>query len=336
MTKEQINTLLLEGKFPGSCGRPELVETHISWVILCDHYVYKIKKPIRYSFLDFSTVEKRKYYCEREIELNRRLTDDVYLDVQSVREIPGTFFIGDEDGAVIDYAVRMRKLDRDKQMDRLLLHNKVTATDIRNLAEKIASFHINTEIIYEKDIFDVHKKFIDLSGEREYLRDHLDTNSSVIINHAIDISGIFNDRHKELLTNRLDAGFYRDCHGDLHSRNIFLLPSPQPFDCIEFNDDYRQVDVLNEVAFLCMDLDAFERQDLSNLFLDCYNNLFPSIKTEEDRKLFIYYKSYRSNIRAKVNSLRARDAKNDAERNSILAEVNKYLRLMQRYLKELE
>ena len=335
MTKEQINTLLAPGKFPGSCGSPELVETHISWVFLCDQFVYKIKKPIRYSFLDFSTIEKRKYYCEREIELNRRLTDDVYLDVQTLREKQGNIFIGEADRAVIDYAVRMRKLDGDKQMDRLLLQNKVTETDIQNLAEKIASFHANTKIIYDKDIFDIHKKFIDLGGEREYLRDQLNPKSSGIISHAIEISGKFHDAHKTLLTNRFKVGFYRDCHGDLHSRNIFLLPAPQPFDCIEFNDDYRQIDVLNEVAFLCMDLDAFERKDLSALFLARYNSLFPSIKTEEDRKLFIYYKSYRANIRAKVNSLRARDAKNDAERNLILAEVNKYLLLMQRYLVEL-
>ncbi len=336
MTKEQINELLLKGSFPENSGRPELIETHISWVLLCDRFVYKIKKPIRYSFLDFSTIEKRKYYCEREIELNKRLTDNIYLDVQRVGEISGKFFIGDGNREVVDYVVRMRKLDRDKQMDKLLLNNKVSATDMQNLAEKIASFHKNTEIIYQKDIFDVQKKFIDLSGEMEYLRDHLNIGSSVIIDHAIDTSNIYIEKNKELLEARLKAGFFRDCHGDLHSRNIFLLPSPQPFDCIEFNDDYRQIDVLNEIAFLCMDLDAFGRRDLSDLFLAYYNNLFPSIKTEADHKLFIYYKSYRSNIRAKVNSLRARDAKNDAERKLILTEVDKYLRLMDGYTKQLE
>src|SRR4249919_1713820 len=119
MTKEQINKLLLEGRFPESSGRPELIETHISWVFLCDQFVYKIKKPIHYSFLDFSTSEKRKYYCSREIELNLRLTDNIYLDVQTVREISGQFFIGNESGEIIDYAVRMRKLDKTKQMDKL-------------------------------------------------------------------------------------------------------------------------------------------------------------------------------------------------------------------------
>ena len=102
MTKEQIDKLLLKGRFPEDFGKPELAETHISWVFLCGRFVYKIKKPIRYSFLDFSTVEKRKYYCGKEIELNRRLTDDIYLDVQTVRETSGEFFIGDKNGEVID------------------------------------------------------------------------------------------------------------------------------------------------------------------------------------------------------------------------------------------
>jgi aminoglycoside phosphotransferase family enzyme len=336
MTKEQIKKLLLEGEFPDNPHGAELIETHISWVFLCEHFVYKIKKPIQYSFLNFSTIEKRKYYCEREIELNKRLSDDVYLDVQAVRDLRDHYFIGGEDGEIIDYAVRMRKLDRSRQMDVLLVNKQVTQSDIVNLASKIASFHKNTRIIYQKDFLDIREKFNDLDAERDYLQKYLNTNSNTIISHAIEISNKFIENIKGLLANRLRDGFFRDCHGDLHSRNIFLLPSPQPFDCIEFNDDYRQIDVLNEIAFLCMDLDVFGRQDLAGLFLNHYNNLFPCIKTDADRKLFIYYKSYRSNIRAKINSLRARDTGNDKERTSFLAEAGKYLRLMDSYIKMLD
>jgi hypothetical protein len=166
------------------------------------------------------------------------------------------------------------------------------------------------------------------------LREYLAADSSAI-DRAIDSSDAFIEKHQGLFTTRLKAGFFRDCHGDLHSRNIFLLPDPQPFDCIEFNDEYRQIDVLNEVAFLCMDLDAFGRTDLADLFLDYYNTLFPTIRREEERRLFIYYKSYRANIRAKVNSLRARSAGNDEGRRLSLVEVAKYLALMDRYMKEL-
>src|SRR5678815_376470 len=120
MTKEQINSLLSKGIFPETAGTRELIETHISWVIVCDQFVYKIKRPVHYSFLDFSTLEMRKHFCEREIELNKRLTDNIYLDVQPVSEWQGCFFIGATDGAIIDYAVRMHKLDREKQMNILL------------------------------------------------------------------------------------------------------------------------------------------------------------------------------------------------------------------------
>ena len=94
MTKEQIDQLILKGRFPANTGKPNLVETHISWVLLCDRLVYKIKRPIQYSFLDFSTLEKRQYYCRREVELNRRLTENIYLGVQPVRELHGQFYMG--------------------------------------------------------------------------------------------------------------------------------------------------------------------------------------------------------------------------------------------------
>ncbi|HKH60807.1 MAG TPA: hypothetical protein VKA49_08245 [Flavitalea sp.] len=134
------------------------------------------------------------------------------------------------------------------------------------------------------------------------------------------------------MISRLKAGFFRDCHGDLHSRNILLLPDPQLFDCIEFNDDFREIDVLNEVAFLCMDLDAFGRQEVSALFLKSYNELFCTIITGEDYRLFLYYKMYRANIRAKVNSLRACSTDNDGTRQILLREAEKYLKLIKIYL----
>lgn len=332
MTIEEINNLLSAGEFPENCSAPKLVETHISWVILCDRYVYKIKKPVYYSFLDFSTLEKRKYYCEREIELNNRLSENIYLDIQPIGKSSNRFFIGHKKGEITDYAVRMRKLDGEKQMDVLLSKNKVTPADIQNLAEKIAAFHKSATIIYEKDYLDVQKKFNDLSSESGFLQNALKDNSGDIISCAQNISDKFIKRNEALLKARLKGGLFRDCHGDLHSRNIFLLPSPQPFDCIEFNDDYRQIDILNDIAFLCMDLDAFGRHDLSDLFLNSYNNLFPSIRTDEERMLFIYYKAYRANIRTKVNSLRARSAKTGTERKPVLAEAAKYLRLMDDYI----
>jgi aminoglycoside phosphotransferase family enzyme len=336
MTQEQINSLISKGEFPEATLERELVETHISWVIICDQFVYKIKKPVKYSFLDFSTPAVRKHFCEREIELNQRLTDNIYIDVQPIWEWQGRLIMGGREGTIIDYAVRMYKQDRAKQMDRLLLQNQVSESDIKNLAEKIALFHKRAEIIYKKDFLDIQEKFNDLGNEKKFLEENIGVNNSEIITNAIKSSDTFMERNKELLAQRLQAGYSRDCHGDLHSRNIFLLPDPQPFDCIEFNDDIRQIDVLNEVAFLCMDLDAFDRKDLSDLFIEYYNQFFPTITTDADRQLFVYYKSYRANIRAKVNSLRARSAAANNERTKAFSAVSKYIGLMDSYINSLE
>lgn len=336
MTKEQIDNLLSGGKFPEETGKRDLIETHISWIILCDDFVYKIKKPVQYSFLNFSTPELRKYYCHREIELNRRLTPNVYLEVLPVRNEQNFIFIGGKEGTIIDYAVKMNKLDTEKQMDKLLTQHLVTESNIKTLAEKIASFHKNTTIIYEKDLLEIGEKFNDLETEKKFITEQLGSAFGDVIGNAIKFSDEFMDKNKELIARRLREGFCRDCHGDLHSRNIFLLPEPVPFDCIEFNDDFRQIDVLNEVAFLCMDLDAFGHRDLSAMFLKYYNEFFPTMKTESERNLFIYYKSYRANIRAKVNALRARSATTSEEKTKALETSKKYLYLMESYLKELE
>ncbi len=336
MTKEQINKLLNKGIFPEKASKRELIETHISWVIVSDPFVYKIKKTVHYSFLDFSTLEMRKHFCKREIELNKRLTKNIYLDVLPVCEWEDNYIMGGKAGTIIEYAVRMHKLDREKQMDQLLIKNKVSKNDIKNIAEKIAFFHKNTDIIYNKDSINIQEKFNDLESEKQFLSKHLDMKYCNIISHAIDTSDSFLHKNKKLLEDRLDARFIRDCHGDLHSRNIFLLPEPVPFDCIEFNDDFRQIDVLNEVAFLCMDLDAFERQDLSDLFIDYYNQFFPAMQTKEDYNLFIYFKSYRANIRAKVNSLRAKTATDNLEKINTLSATKKYLLLMDSYLRSTE
>lgn len=332
MTKDQINKLVSDGRFPGTSHSRELVETHISWIILCDQFVYKIKRPVHYSFLDFSTPEQRRYYCEKEIRLNSRLTEHIYLDVQPVHESNAHFTVGGNEGVLVDHAVRMNKIDRDKQMDILLMKNQVTATHIRRLARKIGSFHKNTAVIHIKSFPEIQEEFNDLAKQEAFLEKNIGLRRKNIIKRSIEASDAFINDNKTLFGQRLNAGYFRDCHGDLHSGNIFLLPEPQPFDCIEFNDDFRQIDVLNEVAFLCMDLEASGRNDLSDLFFECYNRFFPAAFSDADRRLFIYYKSYRANVRAKVNSLSAKTAVNDKDKAKALKFTEKYLLLMDGYI----
>jgi aminoglycoside phosphotransferase family enzyme len=330
MTRQELEQLLTNDAFITACGeQPELIETHISWVILCKNLVYKIKQPIRYSFLDCSSVAQRKYYCEKEVELNRRLTEAIYLDVQPVYKFAERIGIGSATGAVIDYAVRMNRIDRQRQMDVLLRNNAVTPDMIKALAIKMAAFHQNTTIVREKNLSALRKDFNDLSSQYDFVSRELSPYAGEMIMRAVHFSDVFIDIHTALLKDRLQQGFYRDGHGDLHTRNVFFLPEPQPFDCIEFNDDYRQIDVLNEVAFMCMDLDAFGRQDLSELFINTYNAHFRAIRSKADEDLFTYYKSYRANVRAKVNSLRALSAGSTADKKKFLEETERYLKLMQ-------
>jgi len=335
MTKEQIDILLAEGYFPEQEEHPQLVETHISWVILCGRFAYKIKRPIKFSFVDFSTFEKRKFYCERELALNRRLSVDMYLDVLPVRESAGRYLIGGTDGVVIDHVVQMRRYNKNCEMDLMLIRNAVEPAAIISLADKIAHFHKGATKVLSGEMLDVQKEFNDLEGQIPFLSTALKGHPDQLISGVLEKANQFIALHKELLTRRKAAGFFRDGHGDLHTGNIFLLPAPQPFDCIEFNDALRRDDVLNEVAFLCMDLEVFGRDDLADLFLDRYNKTFPVMLDDDDRKLFNYYKSYRANIRAKVNSIRAHNTGNETEKNDCLKLTWKYLLLMQGCMEKL-
>lgn len=330
MTGEEIQHLIA-GTLPAPCDNPQLTETHISWVILCEDRVFKIKKPLKYSFLDFSTLEKRRHYCAREVALNSRLTEGVYIDVLPVRKTDSDFFIGSGQGEVVDFAVHMRKLDNNRRMDVLLQNGKVREEHIHSLARKLVRFHRDALIVYPNDPLDIQRKFNDVEGQRQFIREALGERYAEILDNTLRKSDEFVSGNKRLFEDRIEDGFHRDGHGDLHSRNIFLLDEPVIFDCIEFNDDYRQVDVLNEVAFLCMDLDAFGRGDLASIFMADYTSQFSAISGARDVALFNYYKCYRANVRAKVNSLRAKDAAESGAASNALRETARYLDLMYAY-----
>lgn len=336
MTQEQINSWLADDGFRAEQGTPELVETHISWVVLCDDLVYKIKKPVHFSFVNFSSLALRKFYCEREVLLNNRLSENIYLDVQPIRSAGRRLMLDSDTGEIVEYAVRMRKVDRDRQMDRLLRNGLVKMHHMEQLASRIARFHEQAVVVTDKNLTSLRSDFNDLRHEQDFLGQQMGAGVGQQIAKAIQTSDEYLGQYLPLVADRLRAGFFRDCHGDLHSRNIFLLDTPQPFDCLEFNDELRQIDVLNEVAFLCMDLESFGRKDLADQFLATYLRWFPAIRHRNDEWLLLYYKAYRANIRAKVNSLRARTASTERSRVTSLAEAGKYLAMLSDYLQLLE
>ncbi len=335
MTNDQVHTLVSAGKFPGGINQVELVETHISWVLIHEAFVYKIKKPVHYSFLDFSTKAKRKHFCEREVVLNNRFGEGVYLGVVTVTQNDDQLGVDGQYGNVIDYAVKMRKLDRSRQMDQLLINNNVGEDDIGKLASVIAIFHQHAGRIDHFNVDELRDKFNDLGSQADFL-ERLLPGSAALIHDSIAESTIFLHKRRANFERRCRLGFVRDCHGDLHSRNIFLLPEPIPFDCLEFNDEYRYMDVLDEIAFLCMDLDAFGRSDLASRFVGFYMSHFPIMESNDDHQLFLYYKAYRANIRAKVNCLRAKGLNNIADQMQPVLEAGKYLRLMRDYFEKMK
>lgn len=332
MQEPEVKALVETGTFPDNTRRRILEETHISWVILSGRFAFKIKKPLKLPFLDFSTLAKRKKYCAKEVRLNRRFSD-IYLGVETVRSEGGRWRIGNGRGKIADYAVKMKRMQSSKRMDALLSSGKVTAEQVRMLARAIAFFHNAAEPVAAPfDPLFARNSFNDIAIAQRSVKDALPSRYSAIIGRAIAWSNVFIQRHKTRLQERVMRGYRRDLHGDLHCANIFLYQKPVIFDCVEFNDTYRQTDVIDEVAFLCMDLEAFGERRLARIFIERYKELFHCIETDEDMELFVYYKCYRANIRAKVHALRARQTNDPKAKRKQLRAVKKYLVLMEAYM----
>ncbi len=334
MNRVLIDKLAYQGTFNGILLDAKVIETHISWVLLTKKYAFKIKKPMQYSFLDYSTIAKRKFYCDRELELNKKYSK-IYLDVVPIWSNKQALMIGRGHGVKIGYAVHMKKMLAGKKMDVCLRNKRVTFDDMDRLAHTIADFHHCADII-RLPFFKKRQQasFNDIKIIRDLIISFLDKSYVALMEEAIDFSDSFLERNQSLIERRVAQGFKRDVHGDLHAKNIFLYKSPVIFDCIEFNDEFRQIDVLNEIAFFCMDLESFKRFDLSKYFIKGYLELFPCLGSKAEWQLFNYYKCYRANVRAKVGGLRARQEKDEKKIKIHIHQIEKYLNLMSFYINQ--
>ncbi|SMD45452.1 hypothetical protein SAMN00777080_4103 [Aquiflexum balticum DSM 16537] len=333
MNRNEILELMTEGLYHGKPIKGMLEETNISWVILGEEFVFKIKKPIKLTFLDYSTLDLRKLNCEKELELNKRFSP-IYLSVLPIIKSKHHWVFGEAEGEIIDYAVCMMKMEFDKRMDLLLEQNSVKGEQVVRLAKQVATFHLGAEVIQkETEIDSFYGIFNDLESVSEIAGQFLDQKYVQMIASLINWSDGFIKEHFSRFESRERDGFFRDVHGDLHSRNIFLYEEPIIFDCIEFEESFRQIDVLYEVAFICMDLENYEKKDLSDVFLDAYLAEFDCMITKEDTQIFQYYKCLRANIRAKVNLLAAKTESDADKRNRKLDSGKKYLDLALSYTK---
>jgi len=330
MTDEHIRQLIKGDGLPDADGDTELVSTHISWVILTKTHAYKIKKPVHFSFLNFSTLEARKYYCEQELYLNRRLASDMYLDILPVYEGEEGPVLAKAEGPIMDYALRMRRLDSSRQMHHLLERDAVDREQVGALADQMISFHRSVQVV--KNAFDLDT-WRSTYNDLEVILDHVNEwqldDTARTIERAISLSDAFLRKYGDRMLERQSEGWVVNGHGDLHARNIFLTDPPAIFDCIEFSEELRHLDVLNEIAFFCMDMDVFERPDLGAHFFQRYTAAIQCLAKPEDEHLFQYFKLYRCNVRLKVNGLGAAQSGLTSENR---ATIDHYTWLMKQYV----
>jgi hypothetical protein len=303
-----IVSLLKPGAYPHPADAPRLIETHISWVILAGEFAYKIKKPLDLGFLDFSSLEKRRHFCEEEIRLNRRLAPDIYLAVVPIADAPDGPRV-EGDGPVLEWAVKMRAFPADATLDR---EAEVSAEQIDAIAEQIATFHANIAIAPAESAYGKPETVIEpVMVNFTQLRALLGANGE--INPRIDTLQTWSSAEGERLAAHFAArkasGFVRECHGDLHLGNIAWAENkPLIFDALEFNPALRHIDVISEIAFLSMDLRHRARPDLAWRLLDRYLEHTGDI---DGTTALAYYQVYRAMVRAKVAAILADQTSRD-------------------------
>ena len=193
----------------------ELIETHISLLLLTKQYVYKIKKTVKFSFADFSTLEKRKYLCEEELRLNKRLTKGMYLEVVPIRKFDDKFFIGKKDGEIVDYALKMKRIESSKQMHLLLEKNKVSLKDIEQIVEVLVPFHQAAKVINRPfDMLEMKKDFNDIESVQPFVKKELGDEYEKIIKTAVQFSNGFLASKSVFFNKRIQNGMIREVHGD--------------------------------------------------------------------------------------------------------------------------
>jgi len=314
-----VSRLLDPALYPRSADRVELVETHISWVLLAGDRVYKIKKPVNLGFLDFTTLARRRRFCHDEVRLNRRLTHDIYLGVVEIKgSLRAPRFEGP--GRAIEVAVLMRRLPAERMLDRLVSDNPAPAALLDGIGTTVARFHATADTGGEIDelggIETIRRNWQENFAQTDAVGPELladDTRRRVR-----EYVATFLEREAPRFAARVAAGRSRDCHGDLQAQHVCCVEPVQIFDCIEFNHRFRFGDVAGEIAFLAMDLERLGRPDLAIRFLNAY---LEENGDYEAAPLLDFYRAYRAWVRAKVTAFQVADHPERADEARALFEL---------------
>jgi hypothetical protein len=309
----------------------KFMETHISLLFLTGNYVYKVKKPVDFGFLDFTSLEKRGFFCEQEVKLNRRLSPDIYLGVERIIKEGNRILLGGK-GEVLEYAVKMKQIPEEFLMDKLLEKKQVTPKMIESVSEKLVQFYFAAEtndriksfarperLKQDTDEnFEQTEKYIEVAISREVYEE--------VKNRTND----FFKTNMEIFYQRITTDRIRDCHGDLRLEHIFWGEEVSIFDCIEFNERFRYTDVAADIAFLAMDLDYHNREDLSEHLIRAYVGESGDLELME---VLNFYKCYRAYVRGKVESFRLDDPHiPEEEKKGALERAQKYFNLAYQYV----
>ncbi len=319
--------------YPEKPSKIDMVETHISQVFIGDKYVYKIKKEVNFGFLNFSTLEKRKYYCEKEVELNRRFSDGIYLGVVPIT-FDGRKHSIDSDGEIVEYATKMKRIPDENLLKNKLESNEISEKELEDIAKTIVYNHKKAETndkIKEFGKIKAVKKNTDENFEQteKYIGKTIEKKN---YNELKKWTENFYKDNKELFERRIKEGKIKDCHGDLHTEHICIMDKIHLIDCIEFNERFRYADILSDLGFLLMDLEFRENFKEAKKIHDAY---ILESKEENIENLINFYKVYRACVRGKVTCFLLDNPQlEESKKEEITKKASKYFKLAKEYIKK--
>ena len=335
MDSRLITFLQNKNAYPHQPEKVEHVQTHISHVFLASPYVYKFKKSVDFGFLDYSSLDKRKKFCHREVQLNRRLSDDIYLGVVSVIEEDDTFHIVDEvveSDSVVEYAVKMKQLPEEYFLHSYLESGTLTNTHLDRVADKLADFYNRQqpdEQILQYGEIDSIKVNTDENFEqtRSFIGETIEDNTYRTVRY---FTNQYFERRKELFERRINQQRIVDGHGDLHLEHIHITPDKvQIYDCIEFNNRFRYGDLAADLAFLAMDLDFNNCWQEERYFID---RMAEKLEDPDLPEITDFYKCYRAYVKGKVKSLQSKEEEvPQSDREKAAQTASRYFDLSLRY-----
>ncbi|MEO4045831.1 AAA family ATPase [Pseudomonas sp. CAU 1711] len=330
MSQALIAALQNPALYPHPVEGFQVIETHISWVLLTGPFAYKIKKPMNFGFLDFTSLERRQHFCGEELRLNQRLTEGLYLDVLPITGSESAPQLGGE-GPAIEYALKMRQFPQSQLLSAVQARGELTTAHIDALARQIADFHGRTPAVAENHpLCSAQAIVAPMRQNFEQIRPLLDSAADLQQLEALEAwTEATISRLEPLLARRAASGSIRECHGDIHLGNATLLDGQVVlFDCIEFNEPFRLIDIASDAAFLAMDLEDRGLKALSRRFVSAWLEHSGDYAALE---LLNFYKAYRALVRAKVALFSLAHQSDAVQKAATLRQYRNYANLAESY-----